>query len=265
VFTYFNLDDPVVGGYAPERVALRRAIGLGYDDEEEIRLIFRGSMAPAQSMVPPLTSGYDPKFVSEMSQYDLARARALLDIYGYVDRNGDGWREHPDGSPLVLQMATQSSQIDRAQNELWKRQLDRLQIRVDFRVNQWPENLKAARAGKLMVWALGNTASSSDSDDFLAFGASQQIGASNFANFRNAEYDRLYDRQRQVPDGPERDALIFEMKRLLVAYMPYKVQGHRFVNDLSQPWLIGYRRHPFGSDFLKYLDVDAETQARENA
>ncbi|MHA4875808.1 hypothetical protein, partial [Enterococcus faecium] len=25
-YTYFNMDDPVVGGYTPERVALRRAI-----------------------------------------------------------------------------------------------------------------------------------------------------------------------------------------------------------------------------------------------
>jgi hypothetical protein len=46
------------------------------------------------------------------------------------------------------------------------------------------------------------------------------------------------------------------MKRLFVAYMPYKVHGHRFVNDLSQPRLIGYRRHPFARDFFKWVDVD---------
>ena len=37
-----------------------------------------------------------------MSEYDPARAKALLDLYGYVDRDGDGWRDMPDGSPLVL-------------------------------------------------------------------------------------------------------------------------------------------------------------------
>ena len=36
---YFNMEDPVVGGYAPEKVALRRAISLAYDIDEEIRLI----------------------------------------------------------------------------------------------------------------------------------------------------------------------------------------------------------------------------------
>ena len=28
-FTYFNMEDPVVGGYTPEKIALRRAISMG--------------------------------------------------------------------------------------------------------------------------------------------------------------------------------------------------------------------------------------------
>ena len=155
VVTYFNMDDPVVGGYTPDKVALRRAISLGYNTDEEIRMVRRGAMMVAQSQVPPLTFGYDDGFISEMGEFDRARARALLDTYGYLDRDGDGWREQPDGSPLLLSMATQSSQIDRAFNEMWKRQLDQLGIRVEFNVNQWPENNKSARGGKLMMWGLG--------------------------------------------------------------------------------------------------------------
>ncbi|MDQ3187388.1 MAG: ABC transporter substrate-binding protein, partial [Pseudomonadota bacterium] len=256
VVTFFNMDNPIIGGYQPERVALRRAISLGYNIDEEIRLVRRGSLMPAQSQVPPLTSGYDPSFVSEMSAFDRPRARALLDTYGYVDRDGDGWREQPDGSPLTLEFATESSQLDRAFNEVWKRQLDAIGIRVAFRVNQWPENMKSARAGKLMVWLLGWSATGSDSDSFLALGNSRDIGASNIARFKLEGYDRLYDQQRQMPDGPERNSVIHEMKRLFLTYMPYKIHGHRFVNDVMHPWLIGYRRHPFARDFFKHIDVD---------
>jgi len=256
VLTLFNLEDPVIGGYTPEKVALRRAISLGYNIDEEIRLIRRNSMTRAQSPVPPFTSGYNPDFVSEMGEFDRARARALLDIYGYTDRNGDGWRETPEGKPLELVMATESTQIDRAFNEMWKRQLDALGLRVSFQVSQWPEHLKAARAGKLMMWVLGYTASGSDSDSFLGLAASSNIGTSNFARFHNAAYDKLFDQQRQLPDGKERDAVIDEMKRIWVAYMPYKIHGHRFVNDLSHPRVIGYRRHPFARDFFKFLDID---------
>ena len=261
VATYFSMDDPVVGGYAPEKIALRRAIALGYNTDEEIRLIRKGSMKVAQSHVPPLTSGYDESFVSEMGEFDRVRARALLDTYGYVDRDGDGWREQPDGSPLTIRFATQTSQLDRAFNEMWKRQLDAIGIRVVFEVNQWPENMKNARVGKLPVWSLGWSATVVDSDSFLALGWSKGFGSTNFARFVNAAYDDLYDMQRQMPDGPERNAVIREMKRLMIVYMPYKLHGHRYVNDVTQPWLIGYRRHPFARDFFKYLDIDETRRA----
>ena len=83
---YFGMEHPVVGGYTPDRVALRRAIALAYDNEREITVLRRGQAIPAQSIIPPLLSGYDPKLKTEMSEYDVPRAKALLDLYGYVDK-----------------------------------------------------------------------------------------------------------------------------------------------------------------------------------
>ncbi|MFX7898866.1 heme-binding protein, partial [Acinetobacter baumannii] len=74
-------------------------------------------------MVMPGTSGFDPAYKSEMGDHDLARAKALLDLYGYVDRDGDGWREQPDGSPLVITRNTQSDTLSRALDEQWDRAL----------------------------------------------------------------------------------------------------------------------------------------------
>jgi ABC-type transport system substrate-binding protein len=85
-------------------VALRRAIGLAFDNSLH-QHVLGGFGMPAQSTLAPHTSGYDPAYKSEMSDYSPARAKALLDLHGYVDRNGDGWREQPDGRPLVLSMA----------------------------------------------------------------------------------------------------------------------------------------------------------------
>ena len=48
--SYFDMDDPVVGGYTPEKVALRRAIALAVDVEQEIRVVRRGQAIPAQSL-----------------------------------------------------------------------------------------------------------------------------------------------------------------------------------------------------------------------
>ncbi len=76
-YTYFNMDDPVVGGLSPDKVALRRAISLGIDIDREINIVRRGQAIPAQSPMVPHTSGYDPAFKSAMSDYDPARAKAL--------------------------------------------------------------------------------------------------------------------------------------------------------------------------------------------
>jgi ABC-type transport system substrate-binding protein len=135
-----------------------------------------------------------------------------------------------------------------------------LGLRIEFRVNQWPENAKNARAGKLMMWQLGWSASAPDADTFFAVAFGPNKGAPNYSRFVNKEYDRLYELQRTTPDGREREAAMFELKRIFVTYMPYKVHGHRFVNDVMHPWLVGYRRHPYARDFFKYVDIDAGTR-----
>lgn len=255
-YTYFNMEDPIVGGYTPEKVALRRAISLGTDVARDIRIIRRGQAIPAQSALLPHTTGYDPKYKSENSDFDPARANALLDMYGYLDRNGDGWREMPDGKPLVLELATQSDSLSRQQDELWKKNLQRIGIQVKFIVGQWPEQLKAGRAGKLQLWQLGGSAAAPDGLGALARYYGPQAGNQNFARFKNAEFDRLYERLQQIPDGPERQALFLEANRIAVAYMPYKFNVHPIANDLVQPHLIGFRRGLFWKDWYHRVDID---------
>jgi len=252
----FNVEHPLVGGYTPERVALRRAIALAYSVQDEIRLVRKGQSIPAQSPVAPLVTGYDPAFVSEMSLTDRARARALLDTFGYVDRDGDGWREQPDGSPLVLQMSTQPDALSRALDEQWKRSMNAVGIRIEFKPAKWPENLKNSRAGKLMMWRVGWTAAQPDGDTFLALGYGPNKGQANHARFDLPAYNALYARQRQLPDGPERERVFHDAKRLFIAYAPYKLLGHRIETSVSHRWLIGFRRHPFMRDFFKYVDID---------
>jgi ABC-type transport system substrate-binding protein len=261
VMTLFNMTDPVVGGYTPERVALRRAIGLAVDLEREIQVARRGMAIPAQSPVLPHMSGYDPAWRSENSAHSPARARALLDLYGWTDRDGDGWREQPDGSPLVLQMATQPDQSSRQLNELMQKNLAAVGLRVAFRAAKWPENLRAARAGQLQMWGVASSATSGDGQGMLMRYHSKQAGMLNLSRFALPEFDAVYDRLTVLPDGPERDALFDRAKRIAVAWAPYKLHAHRFVADLWQPWVVGYRRPPFWNDWWHMVDVQPRREA----
>ena len=263
--SYFGMENPVVGGYEPHKVALRRAISLGVDVEREIRLVRRGQAIPAQGPLAPQTWGYDPAFKSTMSDYDVARAKALLDLHGYVDRDGDGWREQPDGQPLTIEYSTQPDQESRRLVELWQKNMDRLGIRMVFKSAKWPENLKASRAGKLMMWGVGWLAGDPDADTFLALGYGPNKGQANHARFDLPAFNALYERQRATPNGPERQAMMTAAAKLMIAYMPYKVHVHRVMTDLAQPWVQGYHRNIFVRDWYRYVDVDAAQQRGRGA
>ncbi len=257
LYTYFNMDDPVVGGYAPEHVALRRAIALGYDNAEEIRLLRKPLAIPAQGLVAPLVAGYDPAYRSSMNDYDPVRARALLDLYGYVDANGDGYRERPDGGALVLHMATQPDTFTRQLNELWQKKMDAIGIRIVFERRQWPEQMKQSRAGKLQMWTLGASSDEPDPEDLLALAYGPSKGEGNWSRFDLPDYNADFRRIHELPDGPERSAAIAQAQKLLLAYMPMKTHLHRVRLVLAQPWLQGYPANPFVSGYWRFLDIDA--------
>src|SRR5574343_1577034 len=257
--TFFNLDDPEVGGYTPAQVALRRAIGLGLDVQGEIRVVQRGQARAAQAPLSPHTSAFDPAFRSEMGQQDPARAKALLDLHGWVDRDGDGWREQPDGRPLELTWSIEDNQRGRQLSELWLRDLKALGLKVEFRHGKWPELLKAARAGQFQIWHIGNMAASPDSQGALQRFDSTQVGGQNLARFRRPEFDALYRQLSALPDGPERQRVFREATRQAVVWMPYKVRWHSYVTDLAQAGVHGYRRPLFWQDWWQYVDVDPAT------
>jgi ABC-type transport system substrate-binding protein len=255
IMSVFYMEDPLVGGYTAEKVALRRAIGLALDGEAYRQQIYGGFGIAAQSVVPPHCSGFDPAYRSEMSEFDSARARALLDTYGYADRDGDGWREQPDGAPLKLVRSSGTAQRDRRVNEQWKRAMDAIGLRIDFEPASWPELLKKSRAGTMMIWGYQWAAGSPDGGFFLSIAYGPNASESNDPRFSLPAFDRLYERQRALPDGPEREAVMRQAKNLLVAYMPYKVHMHNLMPDLVQPWVKGYLRHPFMREAWSYIDV----------
>jgi ABC-type transport system substrate-binding protein len=258
-FNYFNMEDPTVGGYTPEKVALRRAISLGYKTHDEIAIVRKSQAVAAHTPYSPGVAGYDPSFRTSANEYSPAKAKALLDMFGYVDRDGDGYREMPDGSPLEIKSNSTPIARDQQLDELWKRSMDDIGIRITVRKAQWPDLLKESNAGKLMFWQLGGSAASPDADTWLQTYYGPNAGyKGNRSRFRLDAYDRLYEKARVMPDSPERTRLYQEMAKLLVAYAPAKINTHRILTDLWHPWVMGYRRPPVQSqNYWKYLDIDA--------
>ncbi|KQW46549.1 MULTISPECIES: ABC transporter substrate-binding protein [unclassified Roseateles] len=254
--SYYNMEDPVIGGYTPEKVALRRAINLAVDLDKEIRLVRRGQALKSQSPVPTVAFGYDANFKSENSEYNLPKAKALLDMYGYKDVDGDGYRELPDGKPLLIEYSTLADGERRQLAEQWKKNMDALGVNMTFKIGKFPEQLKAANAGKLQMWGVGWVGTTPDGDTFLALGSGKAKGKANKPRFDLPAFEALYEKQKTLPDGPERAALMLDAQRLLVAYAPYKFHVHRIWTDMAHPWVRGYSRNIFVRDYWKYVDID---------
>jgi len=258
--TVYNMESPVIGGYTPDKIALRRALSLATNTEQEIRLERKGQAIPAQSPLVPNTTGFEAGYRGE--GYNPRKAEALLDLYGYVDRDGDGWREQPDGSPLVIEVSTQPDQASRRLDELQRKDYAAIGIRTEFKQAKWPENLRNVRAGKYMVWRVGSSAASPDGQPALDRTATIHKGGQNLARFSHKQVDEYYNRLSVIPDGPEREQLFRESKRLIAAYAPYHSGVHRILTDLAWPWLTGYRRPPYWLAWWSFVDIDAEAQAK---
>jgi len=252
-YHYWNLQDPVVGGLTKEKIALRRAMAMAYNVDEEIKVVRNGQAIEAQFPIPPGVVGYDPNYRAGV-KYDPAGANALLDRFGYK-KGADGWRTLPDGKPLVVRYASRPDTLGRQQDEMWKKSFDSIGIRMEVQKDKFPELLKLEKQCKLMMRTASWIADYPDGDNFVQLLYSKNIYQSNNACATIPEYDKLYEQSIRIPDSPERDKLYHEMAKIIEAYAPWRLDISRYRNQLMQPWVIGYKKHPILHSEWQYIDV----------
>jgi ABC-type transport system substrate-binding protein len=252
-YTYFNFNDPVVGGFSKDKIALRRAVIMGFNEEELIRVIRKNQAIRAEMPVPPGAIGHDPKYRS-INYYDPDLANKLLDRFGYK-KGADGYRTFPDGKPLTLKLATGSTAVEREQSELWRKSMDAIGLRMEFQISKFSDNLKAARACQLMMWGAGWTADYPDGDNFMQLLYGPNSNQSNNGCYKSPAFDAFYLKSMQIPDSPERNRLFLEMSRQMEVDGAWSLQGTRVRNYMFRQWVRGYKKHPILQAPYQNLDI----------
>lgn len=117
-----------------DNVDLRRAFAYAINREEFVELAWGGQAVPLYQPLPPTIWGHNPELDAGSYHYDPDRANQMLDELGYVDVNGDGLREQPDGSEWVVPLAVRSEDEWRRQGEVIEAQLRDvgIPIRIDL-------------------------------------------------------------------------------------------------------------------------------------
>lgn len=253
-YTFFNFRDSLVGGSSKEKVALRRAIIMGYNLDDEIRVVRRNQAVAAEMPIPAGVVGHDPTYRS-INRYDPVLANKLLDHFNYK-RGKDGYRAQPDGKPLVIRQASGTSAVEREFNELWKKSMDAIGIRMEFDIGKFADHLKAAKACQLMMWGAAWTADYPDGDNFMQLLYGPNTGQSNNGCYESKAFDAFYEKSTRMPNSPERNFLFLEMTRQMEVDGAWSLHVSRERNQLIRPWVQGFKKHPILHAEWQYMDLE---------
>jgi ABC-type transport system substrate-binding protein len=259
-YLFFNTAETIgnqpnpIGGFTLPKIALRRAIAMAYDVQDQIAVIRKGQSVRAFYPIPPGVAGHQSQYRSSLS-YNPALANALLDQFGYR-RGADGYRSHPDGSALMLEYASTPVERDRQFDELMKRSMDRIGLRLSIRKQRFSELLKLSSQCRLMMKQANWIADYPDGDNFMQLLYGPHTGQSNAACYRSASFDRRYEQSRRLPDGAKRDLLYLQMTRQMEADTAWLLTDSRYRNVLLQPYVVGFKKHPVLTNEWIHMDID---------
>lgn len=197
----------------------------------------------------------DPKWIPEIPEdelfaYDPDVAISMLDDLGYVDTNGDGFREMPGGGDnIVLRHAVNTdSDLGGAMGELFSGWMNAVGIDVELSAYDQDQLFGVIVDGTYDTFYWG-WVPFVDPDPMLSYFTEAELYNYNDANWTNARFEELYLEQKEEVDVDRRIEIVHEMVRILhddAAYVALwyspdiqAVRTDRFEGYVRQPADIG--------------------------
>ncbi|MBT9568270.1 MAG: ABC transporter substrate-binding protein [Thiobacillus sp.] len=263
----FNMLDPVVGGLGEDRRKLRQALSIAFDYDEYISIFRNGRGIPAQGPLPPGLFGYTEgaaglnPYVYEnrggkIERRSIDTARKLLAEAGYP--NG---RNAKTGIPLVLYFDTTASGPDAKSRLDWmKKQLDKLSVQLVVRGTDYNRFQDKIRQGNTQLFELGWNADYPDPENFffLLYGPHKKVGTGgeNATNYDNPEFNRLFERMKDMDNGPERQLVIDAMLAIVRRDAPWIFAYYPKSFGLRHAWVHNVKPNLMANNTLKYRRID---------
>lgn len=269
----FNMLDPVVGGYTEKKQKLRQAISIALNFEEYIAIFLNGQGKPAQEPIPPGIFGYlpgkegiDPYTYNwennKAQRKSLLEARKLLAEAGYP--NGI---DPTTGKPLVLYFDSPvEAGPDSSALFAWlRKQFSNLGIQLVVRATEYNRFQEKMRTGNAQLYMWGWQADYPDPENFLflLYGPNGKVksGGENAANYQNQEFDALFAAMKNLPNGPERQAVINKMLAIAQRDAPWAWGYFPTSFGLTQEWVSNYYPNAMANNIFKYLKLNKTLQS----
>jgi len=270
-YTGFNMLDPVVGGDGESARLLRQAIAVAVDFEEFVSIFRNGRGEVAQGPLPPgifgyreAESGINP--ITHVWKNGSARRRNIDDAKRLLEQAGyaDG-RDPETGGPLILYYDTPAAGPDsKAMLQWYRKQFAKLGIELVIRATDYNRFQDKMLKGTAQIFSWGWNADYPDPENFffLLYGPNGKVESKgeNAANFSNAEFDALFLRMKDLPNGPERQQVIDRMVEILRRESPWLFGFFPKAFSLHHAWYKNTKPHLMANNTLKYKRVDGEAR-----
>lgn len=223
---------------------VRLALAHATDKQKIIDVILLGLGTPGTTLIPDGLGFWYNSGLTDY-EYDVEKANQILDDAGYVDTDGDGVRELPDGSrPLTFRLNWPSDSIDSPRlaellSEMWS------QVGVTLEAQAMdPDALTAACCPAfdfdIIIWGWG---SDPDPNLLLSVMTSAEVPTgSNETGYANPAYDELFGQQATELDQNKRKEIVWQMQQIvhedvvyIIPYYSQAVQAYR--KDRFTGWL----------------------------
>ena len=223
---------------------VRLALAYATDKQKIIDVVLLGLGDPGLTLIP---NGLGMWYNDSLQDYpyDVAKANQILDDAGYVDKDGDGIRDTPDGSrPLTFRMnwASDSATYPRIAellSEMWK------EVGVNLELQALdPDTLTSVCCPTfdydIILWGWG---SDPDPGFLLSVYTTDEIptGTSE-TGYSNPQFDELYQQQATELDQNKRQEMVWEMQKIvfddvvyIIPYYELGVQAYR--KDRFKGWI----------------------------
>ncbi|MBI5604892.1 MAG: ABC transporter substrate-binding protein [Deltaproteobacteria bacterium] len=276
IYMGFNMLDPVVGGNSERARKLRQAISIAVDYEEFISIFANGRGIAAQGPIPPEIfgnrsgkEGINPYIYDWANggakRKSLEEAQKLLTEAGYP--NGV---ETETGKPLVLNLdVTARGPDDKARLDWIRKQFQKLNLQLVIRATDYNRFQDKIRKGNAQIFNWGWNADYPDPENFLflLYGPQGKVktDGENAANYADPEYDRLFEKMKNMENGPKRQAIIDRMVEIVRRNAPWLWGFHPKEYTLVHSWVFNPKPNQMARNGLKYQRIDAGLRERKRA
>jgi peptide/nickel transport system substrate-binding protein len=198
----------------------RQAVAYAVDRKDLVtRVLFgRGEPGSLGGLAP--SNDYVAKDLPAYER-DLGTARSLLEEVGLNDANGDRMRDRPDGTPLVVELLS-DSRFSPQTTELVKEHLRQVGVNVTIRVLDPTSADAAAAQGNYQMALIGYGGLGGD-PDVLRTRLSSTVKAPDFSRvhgYNNPRFEELAAQQLTAVEDGSRRALVAEMQRIVAGDVP---------------------------------------------